>query len=340
MALETRTGEEIVVPGAPDIPGLRFRRFRGKEDFPQMVEVFNAVHLADGLDDTRTVEEMEKAYANLRNSDPDKDIVMVEVDGKIVGYKRVEWWAELDGTHIYAHFGFIAPEWRGKGIGTALFRHSEARIREIAAEQPGDFKRLIETWAYDSQPGLANIIAREGYEGVRYGFEMVRPNLDNIPGAPMPEGLEIRPVQPEHYRAIWEAEVEAFRDHWGMEETQEGDYERWLQQTPFEPELWKVGWDGDQVAGMVRNFVNREFNDRHNRKRAYTEYISTRRPWRRRGLARALIAESLRMQKEMGFEESALSVDAENPSGALELYKSMGFEVIRRNTSYRKELTV
>jgi ribosomal protein S18 acetylase RimI-like enzyme len=46
------------------------------------------------------------------------------------------------------------------------------------------------------------------------------------------------------------------------------------------------------------------------------------------------------MQKEMGMEESALSVDAENPSGALELYKSMGFEVIRRNTTYRKELTV
>jgi mycothiol synthase len=61
---------------------------------------------------------------------------------------------------------------------------------------------------------------------------------------------------------------------------------------------------------------------------------------RRRGLARALIAESLRMQKAMGFEESALSVDAENPSGALELYKKMGFEVVRQETSYRKELTV
>jgi ribosomal protein S18 acetylase RimI-like enzyme len=337
MAADTRADEQIAVPGAPDILGLRFRHFRGKEDFPQMAEVFNAVHAADGLDGAGTAEDMEKVYANLRNSDPDKDMVVVEVNGKIVGYKRTEWWAELDGTHIYAHFGFIAPEWRGKGLGTALFRHSEDRIREIAAEQPGDFKRVMETWAYDSQKNLSEIIEREGYEGVRYGFEMVRPNLDNIPDAPMPEGLEIRPVQPEHYRAIWEAEVEAFHDHWGMEETQEGDYERWLEQTPFEPELWKVGWDGDQVAGMVRNFVNREFNDRHNRKRAYTEYISTRRPWRRRGLARALIAESLRMQKEMGMEESALSVDAENPSGALELYKNMGFEVVRRQTSYRKE---
>jgi mycothiol synthase len=338
MALDTRAGEQIAVPGAPGIPGLRFRRFKGKEDYAQMVEVFNAAHEADRLDDTRTVEELEKAYSNLRNSDPAKDMVLVEVDGRIVGYKRTEWWAELDGTHVYAHFGFLAPEWRGKGIGSALFRHSESRIREIAAGHPGDFKRVFETWVYDSQTNLTGILEREGYEPVRYGFEMVRPSLDNLPDAPMPEGLEIRPVQPEHLRAIWEAEVEAFRDHWGAEQVQEGDYERWLAQTPFQPELWKVGWEGDQVAGMVRNFVNAEFNARHNRKRAYTEYISVRRPWRRRGLARALIAESLRMQKAMGFEESALSVDAENPSGALELYKSMGFEVVRRETSYRKDL--
>jgi ribosomal protein S18 acetylase RimI-like enzyme len=340
MTTNTRAEGEIVVPGAPAIPGLRFRRIMGKEDYVPMTEVFNAAHQANGTDDTRTAEEMEKTYSNLRNSDREKDVVLVEVDGKLVGYKRTEWWAELDGTHVYAHFGFLKPEWRGKGIGSALFRHSEERIREIAATQPGDFKRLIDISAFDSEKNLAEIAEREGYEPVRYGFEMVRPNLDNIPDAPMPEGLEIRPVQPEHYRAIWEAEVEAFRDHWGMEETQEGDYERWLEQTPFQPELWKVGWEGDQVAGMVRNFVNEEFNARHNRKRAYTEYISVRRPWRRRGLARALIAESLRMLKEMGFEESALSVDAENPSGALELYKNMGFEVVRRQTSYRKELTV
>ena len=265
MAVETRADEEIVVPGAPNIPGLRFRHFRGQEDYAPMAEVFNAAHEADRLDGTRTPEEIEKAYSNLRNSDPHDDLVIVEVDGKLVGYKRTEWWAELDGTHVYGHFGFLAPEWRGKGIGSALFRHSEARIRDIAATQPGDFKRVFEVWAYDSQKNMIEIAEREGYKPVRYGFEMDRPNLDDIPDAPMPEGLEIRPVRPEHYRAIWEAEVEAFQDHWGMEEVQEGDYERWLAQTPFEPELWKVAWDGDQVAGMVRNFVNPEFNARRGR---------------------------------------------------------------------------
>ena len=63
-----------------------------------------------------------------------------------------------------------------------------------------------------------------------------------------------------------------------------------------------------------------------------------RRPWRRRGLARALIARSFRVVKEQGMTEAALGVDALNPNGALQLYRSMGFEVVKRHTTYRKPL--
>ena len=54
------------------------------------------------------------------------------------------------------------------------------------------------------------------------------------------------------------------------------------------------------------------------------------------GVARALLASSFRLLKDLGMTEAALSVDAENPSGALQLYESMGFQVVRRGTSYRK----
>jgi ribosomal protein S18 acetylase RimI-like enzyme len=102
--------------------------------------------------------------------------------------------------------------------------------------------------------------------------------------------------------------------------------------------LWQVAWDGDQVAGMVLNFINHQENLEYDRKRGYTETICVRRPWRRRGLARALIARSFQMHKELGMTEAALGVDAENPNGALRLYQSMGFQQIKRNTVYRKPL--
>jgi ribosomal protein S18 acetylase RimI-like enzyme len=56
-------------------------------------------------------------------------------------------------------------------------------------------------------------------------------------------------------------------------------------------------------------------------------------------VAKALIARSFQVLKEQGMTEAALGVDAENPNGALQLYKSMGFQVVKQQTTYRKPLT-
>jgi ribosomal protein S18 acetylase RimI-like enzyme len=88
---------------------------------------------------------------------------------------------------------------------------------------------------------------------------------------------------------------------------------------------------------MVLNFINSAENQEYRRLRGYTEGISVRRPWRRRGLARALLTRSLLMFQEMGFEEAALGVDGQNPNGALQLYESVGFQVRRRELVYRKD---
>ena len=53
--------------------------------------------------------------------------------------------------------------------------------------------------------------------------------------------------------------------------------------------------------------------------------MSVRRPWRRRGLARALVAESLRALRDAGMTSAVLGVDADNPTGALGVYEDNGF---------------
>jgi ribosomal protein S18 acetylase RimI-like enzyme len=87
---------------------------------------------------------------------------------------------------------------------------------------------------------------------------------------------------------------------------------------------------------MVLNFIDQPENREYNRLRGYTENICVRRTWRRRGLARALIARSLSAIKERGMLEAALGVDTENVTGALQLYESMGFRPVKRFTTYRK----
>jgi ribosomal protein S18 acetylase RimI-like enzyme len=99
-----------------------------------------------------------------------------------------------------------------------------------------------------------------------------------------------------------------------------------------------VAWDGDEIAGVVQNWIWAEENAQLGVARGWLEHISVRRPWRRRGLGRAITAESLRRLAAAGMTEAILGVDADNPTGALGLYEGLGFEVDQRSQVYRRPL--
>jgi mycothiol synthase len=332
-------GDEVEIAGAPTIGGLRFRRWRGEADLPGMLEVYNEAHRANGLEELATLAEMRVTYQHLRNCDPARDLVVAEVDGRLVGYARV-FWSELnEGGRAYQLFGFIHPEWRGKGIGRALLRHNERRQREIAAEHAGIAPKWLSSESVDSDRGCVRLLESEGYAAVRHYYEMVRPDLEEIPEVPLPEGIELRPASRDQYRAIWEADTEAFRDHWGERDESEEAYRHFVASPSYaDPRLWQVAWDGDEIAGLVINTVNDEENREFGRARGWLDSVAVRRPWRRRGLARALIAASLRALRDAGLTSAGLGVDTQNPLGALRLYESVGFVPERRFIEYRKEL--
>ena len=343
MNTATLYPDNPALAGAPAIPGLRFRRYQGAADLPKMLEVSIGSKAADSLEEADTLEGLTVRYEHLNHCDPRRDILMVEAAGQLVGFGRTYWQTEVSGD-VWRHnlVAWLLPAWRRRGVGRAMLHWLERRSSAISAElaPPRTAARFFQIGCAETEVGKAALIEREGYQPVRYSYVMVRPNLDDIPDAPMPPGLEVRPVQTEQVRAIWEADLEAFADHWGEEVHTEADYERWLNIAEFQPEIWKVAWDTgtNEMAGMVLGFINHEQNARYQRRRGWTENISVRRPWRRRGLAHALIAESLRELKGRGMLEAALGVDTENVSGALRVYESMGFRPVRRDSLWRKSM--
>jgi ribosomal protein S18 acetylase RimI-like enzyme len=70
----------------------------------------------------------------------------------------------------------------------------------------------------------------------------------------------------------------------------------------------------------------------------YVSSVSVRRPWRRRGLARALLASSLVAAREAGYTSASLGVDSNSPTGATDLYRSLGFEPEKTFIAWRKPL--
>jgi len=324
-------------PTAPPVEGVIFRHAVLPDELATMNDVANTARRAEGTEWVTSYEAFRTYYENLSNCDPATDIVVAERDGTVVGYGRASWLEEVAGDRIYDVTVLAHPD-HATQVMDPLHEAVEGRLRQIAAAHPAGTKHF-QAESSDAATIRTAVLETRGYQPVRYSFYMLRPSLDDLHDAPMPDGIEVRPVTPDQLRQIFDADVEAFRDHWGASLPTEEDFRQFVADpVQGDTSLWQVAWDGDQVAGMVRGYINRDENELLGRRRGFVENISVRRPYRRRGLARALIGLTIRALRERGMTEGALGVDTENPSGALRLYESCGFVAVTRDAVYRKSL--
>jgi ribosomal protein S18 acetylase RimI-like enzyme len=340
MTKEVQQKDKLTLRQAPQIPGITYRKFRGESDSEAMAAIINAANQADGEDHLATVEEIRNNYAHLERSDPNTDMIFVEFEGQAVGFGRCMWDTELSGDYIYSFGLVLHPNCRQDSIPSAMTEFLQERLIEIAAQHPADAPKYFQSWGLDSAVWHKQLMGQLGLTPVRYEISMTRPCSLPVEVHPLPQGFEIRPAEPEHYRKIFDADNDAFRDHWDYVPNTENDYQRWLNQPIFDPSIWKVAWEGDQVVGMVRNFIDHKENQAFNRNRGYTEHISVRPPWRRRGIARALLTQSIYMFQEMGMDETALGVDTDSPTGANTLYEDVGYTETQRSVFYRAQINL
>ena len=326
----------IEIPNAPDIPGLRFRHLRGDEDLTGMAAANNTARLAYGVEEMVDVESMKNQYANLSNSDLHDDVLVIEIDGRIVGYGRVDVEDQTDGSVSVETIGILEPDLRGRGIGSAMLDWMEGRARARASTLPPHRERWFGQFTWDADAYAARLFERRGSRAVRRFFEMVRPTLDDIPDFRLPDGFEVRPVGRDDLRAVWEADLEMFRDHWGEIDETEAAYRRFSGDPRLDPSLFVVAFDGDVIASHVINIIDDEENRIHGRAFGILDSVGTRPAYRRRGLARALICRSLAVLRDRGMTGASLGVDAENANRALDLYTSCGFEVRSSSTAWRR----
>ncbi len=330
---------EIALP-----TGYTARAYRGAEDHAAMVDILNAYRRSDGDTEMATLVEFDNSYANLTRCDPAQDIVLLfHRDDGPIGYARTQWDDTSEGYRTHFVFAPVQPDHRNREMYSAVMTGLEQRAREVAATLGGEgsvFRAFARHPGPGRQPvgGEAEWLEELGYRATTFEAFMVRPHLDDIPALSLPDGLEMRPVETAQIRSIWEAEVEAMRDHWGFVEPTEADWTEFYDDPLRDESLWKIAWDGDHVVGQVKSYINHAENEAEGRRRGYTEQIATARDWRKRGVAGALLCESMRELRDRGMTEAALGVHTENPTGAFQLYQRVGFELVDFEAVYDRPL--
>ncbi len=319
-----------------EIPGFRLRGAT-PDDWGAIANIINAANRGDGLDEVQFAEQIAAELPDSAEFQLGRDLHIAEVDGVpvafAIGRKR-----QRDETIVGETWAGMRPEWRRRGIGTALFERTRLALVPLLAADPRPWPRELRTYALDVQLADIALLTAEGFVPVRYGFEMRRPLTGVLPSHPLPAGLELRPVVERDHRAIFDADVEAFQDHWGHTPGLDSDFAARFNGPEINTALWCVAWDGNQVAAVVMNAISEDENDALGVQRGWLDRVSVRRPWRGRGVAKALCTASFSVLRDRGMVEAWLGVDGANPTGALALYEGLGFTVSRRWQAYGRPL--
>ncbi len=328
----------IEIPGLP--ADVRARRFDLVADAPALAAFLGDVNVADGHNQVLTPEELTIEWRRTPGFEPGRDALILEDAAGIVAHVNVDAQVRSDKV-VHWIEGWVRQDRRRQGIGRALLRwaerHAASQVARGDTPEP-DLPHVLGLGALETIPAAMAFAASTDYVPIRYGFQMRRPLDEPIPDFSLPPGIELRPVREEDHRKIWDADTEAFLDHFEPRDRDEGDFEATFSFPGLDTSMWRVAWDGDEVVGSVMNAIFPEENARTGDSMGWLEHVSVRKAWRGRGVAKALIVSSLQVLCDKGLEIAALGVDAENPTGALALYEGLGFRPHQKWINHRKEL--
>jgi mycothiol synthase len=254
----------------------------------------------------------------LSGVDLDRNTWLYEEDGKLVAFG----WLDKESDELAFAVGIVAPGFKGRGLGGELVECAERRAKEEGAARIHQV-----TFAVDD--GATAVMKRHGYREVRRFWEMAI-HLEDEPA--VPADVPIDPFDEADARAFHAALDDSFRDHWEHSPSTFDDWwERVQRSGNYDPTLWFVVRDGDDIAAAVRNDANRNGG-------GYVGAIGVRRPWRGRGYGRALLLRTFAEFHRRGQPRVTLGVDAANPTGATRLYESVGMAPEQEQVVHEKSL--
>ncbi len=316
---------------------LSVRPYAGEVDLQPIADLLNACEAVDKLDEGTSVDELRTEFAS-PSLDKERDLRLWEDgDGKLIGFGEL--WIPESRDEADAWLWFkVHPEERGRDIEAQIISWGEERMREVGQERGKPAK--LRAGARDSDVERIALLEKHGFTVARYFFRMGRPLDEPIPEPQFPEGFTLRYVAGPEEAETWVACFnQSFIDHWNHHDMRVEDRKHWMSEPYYQAErdLIAVAPDGT-FAAFCWCSINPQENARTGRNEGWINILGTRRGYRKIGLGRAMLLAGLQRLKADGVDMAVLGVDAENPTGALRLYESVGFRKLFATIGHVKDV--
>lgn len=340
----TPLSARVAAPTKLELPdageGLSWRRL-SRADLPALAEL---AHAAAAVDHSHWLVSVEELIASFERPTfaPELDTaVAVDAVGRIVAYGEATISsAQLNLVRVYLS-GWVHPDRRREGIGASLLAWQEGRGRQMLAASSAALPGWLITDAEALAVAHRALLDAAGFAPARWWLAMNRDLSEAIPEVKLGPGLRIARFRPEDSEGTRQAMNDSFRDHWASQPTTQEDWNTNTLLSSFRQDLSCVVFgtlhDGtEEIAGALTVSVNAEEWQQLGFSFGYIEQLGVRRAWRGRGIAPAMLAHTLRVLRDAGFERAVLDVDVESPTGAVGLYDRLGFTELSRSLTQTK----
>ncbi len=328
------------VPEPPDLPGVRWRPLT-LADVPALTRTERAIERADSIPEVNPEDAVREDLEGVEDLAADT-LAGFDGGGSVVAFGTVSFWRRPPGearSHRASMWGGVHPGHRTDELEDFVVAWmAAAGERKLAALDDG-LPRHVGISLHEHLHERRARLERHGFALSRWYLEMGRDLSVPAPAALPPGSVEMRAWEPALDEQVRLAHNEAFVDHWGSNPL---SAERWRAALTgsafFRPDLSLVAMAGGQVAGYSLGYVYPEDVEVRGRTEAWVGQLGTRRPWRRQGLASALLAATMRAAAAAGIEHLMLGVDAANSTGAVGVYERAGFVPARRWVYYSRDV--
>ncbi|MEG3980561.1 GNAT family N-acetyltransferase [Microcoleus sp. D3_18a_C4] len=316
---------------------LSARCYAGDRDLDAIAHLINTCEEVDRLDEGTSISELQQEF-NAPSLDKARDIRLWEdAEGKLIGFAQLS--VSEPGEVIDGWLWFrVHPGARGGDVEAAAIAWGEVRMREVSAMRGGRVK--LRTYARAEDCDRISVLTSNGFKVDRYFCRMARSLSEPIPEPHFPEGFALRQFPGEQDAPAWvEMFNQSFIDHWNHHDLTVDKYKHELAKADYrnDLDLIAVADDGTFVSFCYCEISVQEC-DRTGRNEGWIACLGTRRGFRKMGLGRGMLLAGLHRLKAAGVATAILGVDAENSSGAMRLYESVGFHNIRDSISYVKDV--
>jgi GNAT superfamily N-acetyltransferase len=256
-------------------------------------------------------------------------------DGRAAGFAQ---FLEETPPTPYDADSWVHPAFAETEIGAALLQWIDRRAEQALSHAPAGVPASLEhIYVYAQNRSAQQRLEECGYtrERIFYRMEIV---FDAPPPEPqLPEGVSIRSFRlGEEDRALYEAYEEAQADEWGHERL---PFDKWRYyfidvEENFDPAAWFLAVEGEIIVGYALCRWERAGEP----DRSTVRYLAVRRPWRKRGIALALLHAAFGGIYRHGKHGAGLGVDATSYTGADRLYMRAGMRRAFETLRYKKAI--